>query len=264
MSYITRGPSPRLAGIVERIWRVEDPSPADRGETICPDGCAEIVIHLGHPMRGQPRHLLVGQMQTSITVTPSGPVTMIGARFRPDGLRHVLEIPQDRLLGQIVPLDAVWSMWTDRTVDQVMSARDPAGQLTAFERALELLLPSTGGPQRDRGIAWAIRAMRARGGPVGMDALADRAGVSRRQFERRFRDHVGLSPHLFGRIVRFQHAFAAVGRESGASLAARLRFVDQAHMVREVRRFSGETPTLLAERTDGAGLTSFFVNADVE
>jgi transcriptional regulator GlxA family with amidase domain len=143
-------------------------------------------------------------------------------------------------------------------VDRVASAASPVDQLRAFERALEGLVAETSAPSRDHTVDLALRAMRASARPLRVERLANLAGISRRQFERRFRQEVGLSPNLFGRIVRFQHAFAAVATEPGASLAARLGFVDQAHLVREVRRFSGQTPTLLA---NARGLTTFFANA---
>jgi AraC-like DNA-binding protein len=249
---MTRRPSPRLAGIVERLWRVEEgPSPSSP-ETICPDGCPEVVFHLGDPMREQPRHLLVGQMHAPMTVLPTGRVAMLGARFTPAGLYRLLPVAQDRLLGHIIALDAVWNGRTRRTADAIASAGNPDREMDAFERALEQLV--TDAPA-DRGIEMAVRRMRLRGGPLSSDSAAAACGLSRRQFERRFREQVGLSPHMFGRIVRFQEAFARLGHESGAALAARLGFVDQAHLVREVRRFSARTPTLLAE---AEGLTTFF------
>jgi AraC-like DNA-binding protein len=257
VSYITRTPSPRLSEVVERLWRVDDPTPAASGDAICPDGCAEIVIHLGDPMLAQPRHLLVGQMERAVTVRSTGRVTMVGARLTPAGLYRLLPLRQERLVDAIVPLDAVWNAWTRRTSEQIAAVSEPAGQLATFERALEDLLPDIG-RQRDRSVSFAVRCMRARGGPLAVDRIAAAAGISRRQLERRFREQVGLSPNLFGRIIRFQRAFAAVGHEPGAALAARLGFVDQAHLVREVRRFSGQTPTLLA---DADGLTAFFANA---
>ena len=260
MSYISRRPSGSLAGIVERVWRVEVADAAGVAETICPDGCAELVIHLGDPMEGQAEHLLVGQMVAPITVTPVGRVKMLGARFSPMGLHRVLPLPQERLVGHVVPLDAVWNAWTRRTADDVATAHRAEEALEVFERALEALIPEMTPHVDDEPVQRAVRMMRVRGGPLPLERFARAAGISRRQFERRFRDQVGLSPHLFGRIVRFQHAFAALSHESGASVAARLGFADQAHLIREVRRFSGGTPTLLA---DADGLTTFFANPGV-
>ena len=255
VSYMTRRPSARLAGIVERIWRVEDPQPSVERETICPDGRPELVVHLGSAMAEQPRYLLVGQMDAPMTVTPAGAVVMVGARLGPAGLHRLLPIPQDRIAGDILSLDAVWSDWTRRTADQVASARTPDDQLGVFERAIEALVPDDASGKADRGIEAALMALRLSGGNVSITRMAANAGVSRRQFERRFRERVGLPPRLYARILRFQRAFQALGREGGASIAARCGYVDQAHLVREIRRFAGQTPTVLAEAD---GLTAFF------
>ena len=243
----------RLSGIVERVCRVEDRCPRNSATTICPDGCAEIVIHLADPMRSQPRHLLVGQMERPLSVMPAGAVLMVGARLSPTGLFRLLRMPQQRVAGQIVALDSVWAAWTRHTAQRLGEVAGAEDQLNAFERALEALAPDPA--DVDRSVELAIRVMRARGGPVDYDRVAAASGTSRRQFERRFRECVGLPPHLFGRIVRFQKAFAAIGREPGAALAARLGYVDQPHLVREVRRFSDCSPTLLS---GAEGLTAFF------
>jgi AraC-like DNA-binding protein len=256
VSYLTLAPPPRLAGIVERLWRVEDADGDHPPQTICPDGCAEIVIHLADPMRGQPRHILVGQMDSPLSVMATGRVVMLGARFTPTGLQRVLAMPQHRLAGAIVPLDCVWHEWTRETREQIESVRDPRQQLRTLGRSLERLVRADAPP--DVVVEFAVGVMRARGGPTDMDHVAGRAGISRRQLERRFRAVVGLSPSLYGRIVRFQQAFAAIKHEPGAAVAARWNFVDQAHLIREVRRFSGRTPTLLANVD---GLTAFFANA---
>jgi hypothetical protein len=63
---------------------------------------------------------------------------------------------------------------------------------------------------------------------------------------------------LFGRIVRFQRAFSALGFECGAAIAARYGFADPAHLVHEIRRFAGQPPTALAE---ASGLTAFFARS---
>jgi AraC-like DNA-binding protein len=263
MSFLARPPRRRLHGLVNRLWSLDDSGLVAMPETICPDGCTEFVLHLADAMlqresgvdRMQPRHLLVAQMDRPVTIVPSGRVAMAGARFVAGALHSLLPTPQDRLSGQILDLEAVWGAWTRRAADSLAHARSAEERLDRLEDHLEALLPPTDTSANARSMRWAASAMRAAGGVVAIERLARDVGISRRQFERRFRDHVGLPPRLFGRIVRFQRAFARLGHESGAHVAAACGYVDQAHLVREVRRFAGQTPTLLAE---AEGLTAFF------
>jgi len=253
MSFTTRRPAARLRGVIDRLWHIEDaaPSPA----IICPDGRTEIVLHLGAPMRGQHRHLLVGQMDGPVTIIPSGPVAMVGARFRPGALHKVLPVAQDRLAGQILDLESVWQHWTRRAAERVAAADEADARLAVFESVLEEIVPLEIAPTSDRGLDATLIRLRASGGTAAIERLASEAGLSRRQFERRFREYVGLPPRLFGRIVKFQRAFRLLGVDGGASIAARCGYADQAHLVREVRRFAGETPSVLAAAD---GLTVFF------
>ncbi len=262
MGYLARLPAGRLAGVIERLWLVEEEGAGAEPHAICPDGRNEIVLHLGDPMwqreaegdRLQPRFLLVGQMARAITVVPSGRISMLGARFAPGALRRCLLAPQGELTGRIVDAAEVWSRWTRETADRLSDAASASDRLTVLEEAIaRLLRPEAETP---RGIASAVARLEATGGRASIAALARDAGISRRQFERRFQDEVGLPPRLFGRIVKFQRAFQALGRENGAAIAARCGYADQAHMVREIRRFAGTTPTTLATLDDE--LMAFF------
>ena len=261
MSFSTRRPGPRLRGVVDRLWYVESGVESAEPETICPDGRTELVVHLGAPMRElreggdrpQPRHLLVGQMERPVTIVPTGGLRMVGARLEPAALHRFLPVPQDRLVGQIVDLEAVWGAWTRQTAEQVAATADAHGALVAFERALEVLVPAA--TPSDLPIEAAVARLHQTGGTASITRLAGDLGLGRRQLERRFRERVGLSPRLFGRIVRFQRAFHALEHETGAAVAARCGYADQAHLVREVRRFAGRTPSRLAE---AEGLTVFF------
>ena len=260
MSFLFRRPGARLRGVVDRVWYVEGGA-ASEPETICPDGRTEIVLHLGDPMREQrsgreltqPRHLLVGQMDLPMTIVSSGTLRMVGATLEPASLYTALPLPQSELVGRVTDLEGVWGRWTRETADCIAQAHDGDAALDRFEAALQALFPAEAQPRAPMAIA--VARLRQTGGLASIARLASDLGLGRRQFERRFREEIGLPPRLFGRIVRFQRAFRAIGHESGAAIAARCGYADQAHLVREIRRFAGRTPTLLAEAD---GLTAFF------
>jgi AraC-like DNA-binding protein len=262
MQYAERRPVGRLRGIVDRLWLVDDATPSHDPELICPDGRPEIIVHLGDPMREfsrsgyrlQPRHLLVGQMASPIAVVATGRVAMAGARLNPDALFRLLPVSQDTLAGQVIDLASVWSRWTRITAEHLDEARTPEARLSALEERLEELLPPCDACANGS-MRVAVTRLQATGGRASIAILARDMGISRRQFERRFREQVGLPPRLFGRIVKFQRAFHALGYERGAAVAAECGYADQAHLVREIRRFAGQTPTMLAEAN---GLTAFF------
>lgn len=63
----------------------------------------------------------------------------------------------------------------------------------------------------------------------------------------RFRSQIGLTPKRAAQLVRFDHAaHLLAGGEAAARVAASSGYVDQSHLHREVKAFTGATPTTLA------------------
>ena len=73
-------------------------------------------------------------------------------------------------------------------------------------------------------------------------ALASRAGLSMRQFERRFIQQVGMRPKMLARVARFEAALEAKARRSTKSwtdVAHEFGYYDQMHMVHDFKEFTG-------------------------
>jgi len=87
------------------------------------------------------------------------------------------------------------------------------------------------------------RRLVERRGVLSIDALAAELGVSGRHLRRRFVRSVGMGPQRFARLVRAQQALASLraGR-SWSDVALSGRYVDQAHLTRELKAFTGRTP----------------------
>ena len=71
--------------------------------------------------------------------------------------------------------------------------------------------------------------------------LAERSGRSHRYLQRWFEHHVGVTPRVYLRMLRFSNAFDRLPSSGGslASHAADHGFADQSHMAREFRSMSG-------------------------
>jgi AraC-like DNA-binding protein len=77
--------------------------------------------------------------------------------------------------------------------------------------------------------------------------------ISERQFERRFTQTVGISPRSYIRIKRFQTAIRLIKAgqfERLTDIAYALNFSDQSHFIRDIKAFSGMTPSNLSQRQD--------------
>lgn len=91
----------------------------------------------------------------------------------------------------------------------------------------------------------AVEGIEQAGGTLRIDDLARQLGTSARTLRRHF-GVLGMSPKHFAAIVRFRRAHAYLHTTPGATWTdaiARFGYADQAHFVRDYRRFSGTPPT---------------------
>ena len=86
----------------------------------------------------------------------------------------------------------------------------------------------------------------ASGGRARIDDLVAETGWSHRHVATRFREQVGLSPKTAASVVRFEHAAADLGSRPLAEVATEHGYADQSHLTREVVRYAGEPPGMLA------------------
>ncbi len=94
--------------------------------------------------------------------------------------------------------------------------------------------------------------------PTRVRTVAEALGVSERELQRQFNDHLGIGPKQAARLVRIDQLQAAIDRRAAscddlASLAVAAGFYDQSHMTNEVVRVLGVTPLGLLNERRAAG-----------
>ena len=94
------------------------------------------------------------------------------------------------------------------------------------------------------GIFRSIHTVLANQGTLAVETLAAEHNISKRQFERRFKDLAGLTPKLYSRVIRFQAAtrFKQTGTRDLTEIAYACGYYDQSHFINDFREFSGYTP----------------------
>jgi AraC-like DNA-binding protein len=244
---------------------LEDSTPAPRVQRIVPDGRAELIFNLGQPYgsladgiwKPQPRCFLFGQITGPLLLRSAGPARMIGIRFHPHTAGQLLKVPMSELTDAAVSLDDI-SMRVFREFKDLEEPRAPLELFAALDRIMLSLEKRSG--VEDHLLSAAVTAL----ADASMDVatVANHTGLSARQFERRFRQAVGIPPKLFSRMQRFQGVFPALesGNVGWADAAVRCGYYDQAHLIRDFREFAGKPPAaLLAEGTD---LARHFVHCE--
>jgi transcriptional regulator GlxA family with amidase domain len=87
-------------------------------------------------------------------------------------------------------------------------------------------------------------------GMVKIDQLAKDACLSNRQFERVFKERIGLSPKFYSRLVRFTKAWLIKENNPAVTwteIAYSCGYFDQMHLIRDFQAFTGTNPQIIAE-----------------
>jgi AraC-like DNA-binding protein len=268
MEYLEHAPSAALAPVVQCIWTLSGvASDADAAlQPVIPDGRPELILHLGDPFERlqadgtvdrQARLLFAGQLTRSLLLRPTGRIAVVGVRLHAYGAAALLAAPQHELADRTPGLDAVSPvLYQDLNEIREATALPEAARLIEERLARRIDLSRV-----DARVRQAVADIHRHRGRVLVERLAARAGVTRRHLERRFQQHVGMSPKRLARITRLQHALQILERSDasakGAATAAECGYADQAHFVRECQALSGQPPGahLLAR----AELTRFFM-----
>ena len=248
-------PRPRLREAVRAIWTLSGAEPAAGGDApqpVPPDGCVEIVLSFadraervepGRAPERQPRSLLVGELFRPVCVRLSGRVDLVGVRFAPGHGAAFLEVGG---LGEIIDrtaaLDEVCRPELRAALAAVFGIEPGAERIQRLEDGLEACLDAAA--PRGADVAAALAVLERGGGRLGVESLAGRIGLSSRQLERRFVAAAGATPKPFAQVFRFQHALRRIAARAAsfADVAAACGYFDQAHLIRDFRRYTSLSP----------------------
>jgi AraC-like DNA-binding protein len=165
-----------------------------------------------------------------------------------------------------------------RFADFFSAFRDPTSAMQVQSQLLELsqgmiaelvqggrqARPSAGPPSR--GAARMRECLNEEGINVDLETLARRAGLSRFQALRAFKQRYGLPPHAYQLCLRMNHARRLLLEGvSAADVALRCGFADQSHFNRHFKRFNAVTPMQYARaRVSSARSASVRGTTDAE
>jgi AraC-like DNA-binding protein len=173
---------------------------------------------------------------------PCEPAIMVG--LAPLGAYKLLGPAVSEIGGSIVDLEDIAGAAARRVTEQVRSARSWAERGRLLDDFL--LRRATGGPQPSPEVRHAWHLLLGSGGRTTIGEIAHHVGWSHKHLITRFKQQVGVAPHLAARLVRLVMVWRHLDDErSWARIAADCGYADQAHLIREFRRFTGTTPAAL-------------------
>lgn len=232
-------PCPALCGVVRCFWGGENGA-GEAPERIIPDTCADLIYHVDETT-GEVTGVFCGVSDLcgsgNFQGTPGHLYTTFGIRFY---AWTACLFAEDSLRGScnLCENPAIRFGWLDAPLRRALprlhtlEARAEMAQrllLTHPLRKAELLFGVVGSIIDQRGTQ-----------PV--TALAQTHFLSTRQLERLCAEHIGLSPKKLSELIRYQMIWQELQYRpcTVQELVERYGFADQAHLLREFKRYHGE------------------------
>ncbi|RBL89803.1 helix-turn-helix domain-containing protein [Chitinophaga flava] len=183
-----------------------------------------------------------GQTERFTTYTANGFDTFLSVTLHPGAVSSILQCPPAMLQDNFVHLDDLLGKKGKLLEEKIASASSNESRILLLQDFIRSQLALDG--KKDQLIIKAVQQIRKQRGNVNIDALASDCALSKKQFERRFKQQTGFNPKLYSRIVRFE--FTLTERKyytSLTGLAHAAGYYDQAHFIHEFKKFTGFTPS---------------------
>lgn len=251
MHYQLYTPHPSLSSLIKCYWSLEGEELPGTHQRIFPDGCIELVFHYGdifqkHYQSGtinlQPRSFIHGQLTCFMEISSSGKVGIFSVRFQPQGLRPFINIDTYEINNDNIHIADIWGAAGRELEGRMLEAASNEQRV----RIIELFLQRRLQPTKANGlIKHCVSLINQANGAINIEELSAKLNIGRRHLERQFIDAVGLNPKQYARISRLQYVLTLAEQKrynTLTHLAHNTGFYDQAHFIKDFRKFTGLSP----------------------
>lgn len=205
-----------------------------------PDATVDIIFKCS---QGRPTAHVYGSVLKGKHIQFDQGARYFGVRFFPSQAEQLLNCPLDLFTDTRVALEDVQPSSSD-LMEQICGSDSFDEQMALFEhysmnkkkedsRSLPL-------------VQEILRRINTCCGVIRIQTLADELGYSSRYVNQLFKKHVGISPKLYERVIRFQHCLELLRKhccDDLTELAYDAGYYDQAHFNNEFKEFSLKTPS---------------------
>lgn len=263
MRYRKFNPSSILSSFVECyfIWdsegRLETPMVIESP----PSGFCSIVFNYADPYYLQnkkyerlavPMQFISGQSIYSYKLFLEGEIGVAGIVFKPAALATIFQLPIYEYTEERIDL---YKIFKKPVIDKYVTQIKLAGEEQKVHLLEEFLMQQyrIQKPEPDY-IDQAANYIVEHNGLLQVSDLLKDSCMSRRSFERKFFQKVGLSPKYYARLRRIGYLLTFVAGKRKADwpkIVAECEFYDQAHFIKDFKEFTGRSPQqYLKENTE--------------
>lgn len=244
-------PSPHIAHIVRHYLVLRGSMPGEAIHRLFADGNTGIVFNLagtGIRLTGKPMHAepcwLYGQLSSYRDFSLSGNIDWIVVVLHPYAAHQLWNVPAMEWKDNFFPAKEVLGPAVDSVIAGLLKTTTIQERIDLLDHWIFHL--SGNGKQAESLLLQAIHQIIASEGVISIHSLLQQLQVSERMLERKFKLTIGISPKQYSGIIRMNVSAKKLKRfqnhASLTSIAYEADYFDQAHFIKDFRKYTGITP----------------------
>lgn len=235
-TYKPYSPISKLSDCVDSLWVHHNPSSEVEELTITPDSFFKILIYVKN---GQVTNYYMTGLWTEPKHIPIPPQThTIGCRFNILAPEYLLQTEVASILNTTRQLPLHFLNVPDFSFEDLDLA------IKQFQKALLKIRSDKAIEPHKFRMSQAIYKAK---GSLSANELANQIHLTNRTINRYLNKYIGVSLITY---INIQRAFKSLHKIPNGELSPTNDFYDQAHFIKEVKRFSGETPKKIFKEID--------------
>ncbi len=253
-------PAPVLQPYIFRFWILKTIRELPKEKSL-PDGMIKMYIFLNDTMpiytneRGDMLHWKDGvgghSLEGNISLTVPGGVYVVGCTLKPYFFHLITKIPIDLINNSIIDLHNCFGCRGDALKERLQNAADIQDMiyiLNHFYIDLCIFKNNIGASSL---IHYAQNQIIKEKGSVRIDKLGELSNVNLKTLERKFKIQIGMTPKMYSRLLRFNHAISLHNSNPGmdwSDISYCCGYYDQNHLIKEFKHFAGAPPIHFFEK----------------
>ena len=232
IEYKTIKPPLALTDFVESFWMLVNHSESNKDLIILPDGRIDILFSYSPT---EPFHVILLGLESEATQTTFVSQTLIfGVSLKLLATEYLPGTSVSGLLNEVMELPPDFWEFKKEDFEDFENACNKASE------KISSLIKKEIDPRKQK----LFDLIYSSNGSLSVKALSDKVHWSSRQINRYFNSQFGISLKAYCTILRFRASFKHI---KDGKLFPEQSFADQAHFIKEVKKFSGVVPKELSK-----------------
>lgn len=229
-------PNEENSAYVDQFFKLSHDSTSGESKSLVVPDCTAGIVYIqqgsfsrSHDTFHKGDVFIFGQKTRSVEYTFRRNTQIYGCKLAPTALHHLFGLSAHEITDSFVNLNLILN-----GMDNLKA------HLLSGELSPEIRIPSA----KPHIIYALLDYIHQSKGSASIQELTLQFNLGYKKLERLFKRHVGITPKLYARIIRFNQTLKMSEKQKNlTSLAYETGFFDQNHFIKEIKRFTQKAPS---------------------